>query len=843
VAIPSGPSPRSVEGTSASTRVSARTHSVQSVTTHRPDVPRLRVIGDLDPTNMGDPAGELGLFRGCRTVADLRAVLRQQVEVEVAAMSASIADADAFDVIELQRMRELPPVPDPRVVMPDGSGVVVEIVAAILLARPSRKPDPTPRPETRPHEQTSMLHQRAQRLIRLVTYYGQFEAKLSQDPLAHLAADYRSAVMGIRNMQYDVVRDDHEAQLFEHPVVAKLMATHLGYSYRDVVRVRDAMSRIAGDRMTRLRDETGAIIMRHHGVAPEDVPLDERQAFMDRMIPFMFLPADRARITVADVATSSGLEPTVARAVLDSYAQEFDTGTTAAQRVLDVLVGENPFLTAPLVTDGEGGFVATANDVGLDSLRRVVEAALPTNSEEVRRYDKKARQPVSEGIALQHLATILGHSPDFARLDYYAPKAGNDWAVMGADCTDLNEFGDVVEADGLFVIDDVAICVEMKAKSVAPQARRGDVKRLSRDLRATIGDGCSQTARLQSLIETNGGIWLQSKTWHDLSHVREVRSVLVLLDDVGPLGTNLGELARVGVIPTERPAWITSLHDLATIAQVSYCPGEFLLYLRRRTDSDVRRRFEAVDELDLYMLFFQGGLYIAPDPDATRTMHPAMPPVRNRDRREHARDDIPTMVNNHCQPLDAWMQRHRIEEHNEPATKPMFVLSPEIRPLIGALNANRPPGWLRACADVLSMSTEGQRDLAKGVAETSRRARRDGEYHDSYLSLAGAWGHPTFFVAVRPGGVERPAAQERLLTYMSAKRHQVGSDRAYGLMFDTRQNLEYVAYINSPLEADPDLDALGVAMELRPVGGATLPPVPPSARRATRRLRGRRTRR
>src|SRR6476469_170855 len=56
---------------------------------------------------------------------------------------------------------------------------------------------------------------------------------------------------------------------------------------------------------------------------------------------------------------------------------------------------------------------------------------------------------------------------------------------------------------GLFVIDDVAIVVETKGKSMADQSRRGDITRLSRDLAATIGGACQQAKRLQGLIETN----------------------------------------------------------------------------------------------------------------------------------------------------------------------------------------------------------------------------------------------------------------------------------------------------------------------------------------------------
>lgn len=66
--------------------------------------PLRRVLGDLNPASFGDPIQELGLFRACRTVAEVRGVFREQAEAEVGAMTALVEEADAFDVIELMRL-------------------------------------------------------------------------------------------------------------------------------------------------------------------------------------------------------------------------------------------------------------------------------------------------------------------------------------------------------------------------------------------------------------------------------------------------------------------------------------------------------------------------------------------------------------------------------------------------------------------------------------------------------------------------------------------------------------------------------------------------------------------
>ena len=345
---------------------------------------------------LSEALSELKLFEDCETSQDVRAVLYEQTKQAVSAITDLIAEADAFDVIELMRMREFPPVPDPRVVMPESSALVVEIVAAVLLSRASRKPDPRPRRETRPHEAVTALHQHASRLSRIATYRLQFESHLRDDPLAALAAEYQAAVLNIRNLQYDQIRLEHERRLFANPGVEELMHQYLGYSYADVLAVRSAMAELSSQRMTALRDGTADIIEKYPGVSPAEIPADDVDEFMNMMIPFMFLPADRAVITGEEVAAAARIDVETATRVLSSYAQTFDPTVDAVERVYNMLAGTNLFLVTPLVTDGDGNFVATTNDVGLDSLRRIFEKALPPNSQEFVRYDKGARQKTSE---------------------------------------------------------------------------------------------------------------------------------------------------------------------------------------------------------------------------------------------------------------------------------------------------------------------------------------------------------------------------------------------------------------------------------------------------------------
>ena len=793
-----------------------------------------KVMGDLHPEWYGDLVNELMPFRNCRTTSDARAILRENVEKEVAAILDLVADADAFDVIELMRMREFSIVPDPRLAPPDGASLPVEIVAAVLMARSSRKPDPTPRRDTRPHEVISELHERCMKLVRIASYRQLTEGQLRSEPLSRLASEYQGAVLNVRNLQYDHIRDEHDRRLFEMAATSELMQEHLGYSYRDVLAVRTAMNRISADRMTCLRDETGSLLMAHGHLDPKDMPADILDRFMAGMVPFMFLPADRAIITTADVARSAGLDFSTSRRVLRSFAQQFDDSESPVKRVFDLLMGNNPFLARPLVSEGDDNFALTSNDVGLDVLRRILERSLPSNSPDVRRYDQKARQPVSEKLAKSYLASILGAPVFRESYHYLAPKEGVPAEELGPRCSTLLRSTNDVEGDALFVIDDVAIIVEVKGRSIADQARRGDVRRLSRDLEVTLRDGARQATRLRELIETNHGIWENKDRWLDLSDIREVRTLVVVLDDIGPLGTNLADLQNAGLLPEDRPPLILSLHDLAVIAEIGERPSEFLLYLRRRTDSPVLTYYRAVDELDLYMLFLAADLYVEDDPDDLRVSHPSMPPVASSERRRHRRSAIGTMVSDNCAELSVWMNRDTLPQSDAPV-KPSMNAPAELLELIDKLSALGKPGWFRCGADLLALSGKGQRRLLSTIETCARATRKDGTYHDALMAFAGMWGFATVFVATRPNSAEVAEVKERLRLYIRAKQYQLQADRAYGFIFDQNGRLEDTFYSNSVEKSDSVLDRVVIDMKLQPVG-QKVPPIPPSARRATKRM-------
>jgi hypothetical protein len=757
------------------------------------------------------------IFAGASTSEELDRRLNEEVQHEVSAMLEIFGDLDAFDVIELVRLRELPIVPvaglEPGY---DGNGAVIDLVSLVLLARGSRTPGAPPHVDTQPSAIIPSLHDAAARMVRLGTYRAQTSAALrADDPLARLAAEYQSYLVSVRGLQYDSVQSRHDAALFARPEIEALLIAHLGFSYQDFMAVRTAIQERYSDTLTRLRDTTADIVMttRSEGRAPTATEIETVQ---DSMQQWMFLPGERAAFTVADIVQLTGIEPARVQAVLAAFSMDFNDQLDAAEVVKRFLRGVNPLARTSLIRDSDGRHLMTGIQIGSDSFRAVAEASLKQSNRSWQRYDK-VRAEVSETLALDALAKLLGTQPSHVNVKYMAPKEGVAADALGPDCADLHVVANQTENDGLFLIEDVAICVEVKGRTVADAARRGDHARLKTEIDNIFGSGTMQARRLETLIRTNEGLWLEDGSWLDLGHVREIRSIVVGLDFFGPLAVALGDLQRAGLLGTGSLPWIVGLHDLDVICSVLDRPTELLLYLRRRTDSGVALHYRGSDELDLFMLFMDGGLYVEQDPDEVRQLHPSGGPVRASDRRRYQQDARPTIVGTYTDPLDAWM--YWIEGTSpEEAAKPTFNSHESACQIVDFLADGNKPGWFRFGADLLGLSGEAQQRLGDNLRTLAERTRTDHQWHTLVQGFAGMWGHPSLFAGTAPQDLLRDTAVKSLRQYMTAKRYQLRSDRSLGLVLDEGGDIVHVLYANNLLASSPELDALVTAVGLQPVG-------------------------
>lgn len=784
---------------------------------------------------LGRMAATVGRFREGETPFEYVARGPQIIRDHVTWIANALADADAFDVVELLRMREMPMALDGyRESVADHFPAAIDLVSLILLARGHRARLGADTARARPAAVIAEIHDRASELLTVGTFTLLASGQKNEfGPLTMLAASYVSHDLTVQFKQYLHIHDEINSALFSSIHLGDLLVESIGFSYEDFVAVREAIGEVLSDKFFAVRDELGDVAREwaesgRNGQDPARVAEGQR-AFRD----MMELPAGRAAFTAVEIAKASGVEIERVQRVLERFSLPFGDPFDPVAAVEAFLRGDNPFRTVTLLRDAEDRYITLGEPIGTDCFRQVIEAALKDDQAKFRRYERR-RAAVSEQLSMKHLTKLLGESPAHVNLKYFRAKPGIDVASLGPHAEDVTTLADQTEADGLFLIEDVAVCVEVKGKSLSRQTRQGNVQRLTTDLRTTVGEATSQALRLEEHIRTNGGLWLEDRSWLDLSSIREIRSVAVALDDLGPLATALDELVRANVIKSDRFPWIVTLHDLAVVAEVVDRPAEFLLYLRRRTESEVSLKYWAIDELDLFMLFFDGGLYVEPDPDRVGEEFLGMPRPNGADRRRYRESSVPTRVMTHTDPLDAWVY-YREGSSAEAAQKPSFVSHPGVLDLVDFLQDGKKPGWFRFSADLLNLSEESQGSVAAAIEQTISMTLEDGQTHHSFMAFAGSWGYPTLFIGSRPASMPPQEASKRLAMYGIAKKHQIKSDRALMVLFDQHGTIRSIRYDNAPPRDDARLDEAAALMGLIPPETMARP-IPPSARRETKRL-------
>lgn len=794
-----------------------------------------RLVRNLGLEDADDTLGELALAVGASDLQDLETRIRGAVESEVRGILASTEVLDAFDVIELMRQRELPLVPA-LALRPgyDGSAAAIELIALVLLTRAGRHPSDTPREDTRPNEVIAELHSRALRLMRLAVFRSKtFEALHRGDPVARLSAEYQAHAVGVRALQYDGIQNEHESALFSRPDLQKILTRRLGFSYADFQAVRTCVQSLTDSRFTAARDLTGDAVLALKAEDREPTG-SEAEILRQALADLFFLPAERAAFTADDLAEHTDLDVEVIHRVLAAFSIGFDPGLDPVDAVVGFLRGRNPFTSRGLVREG-AQHVLVSGPIDSDAFRAAAERALK-NTPDWDRYDT-IRGEVSESLAVRALTRSLATAPLATNLEYFAPNEGQGAECLSRMCPDATSVGKQTEADALFVIDDVAICLEVKGRLIAEQARRGDLARLRTEIKNTMGSGALQAQRLACLISENGGVWTSAGSWLDLSQVRETRTIVASLDTFGPLSVALGDLVRADLVQKPLP-WMTSIHDVDVISRVVDRPAEFLLYLRRRTESGVAEAYRGSDELDLFMLFLGGGLYVEDDPDEIHGRYPRTSVPSNAARKRRAADATPTMVGTFTDPLDAWMY-HVDGTSPFEAEKPSFTCDPQMAQLVDFISREHKPGWLRTGADLLSINGSAQRKLTRELKNLSTKTARDAKPHTLSQGFASSSGFSVFFARSVPQGCDEAVEERRLYEHMLAKKHQVGADRSFGMLVDERGRVLLTAYTNDPPQVDADLDALGERLGLQRTWEQRRNPSPRSEQKRKRRRRRR----
>jgi hypothetical protein len=808
-----------------------------------------RRLPDLEIVEADLRGLELGFEKMQATLARLPVVSSYEELVQlapglIAAAVRRIEEAaepfDVFDVIESLKMRELP--------MGllgfserehDGMAAVIELAAIVLLSRGGR--EARTGPAANPGKAVEPIGEAARELLLLGGFVsGRPPSSDAPRDIAktEIAESLKTYELAVRNRQYQSIRDQHDPKLFGNEYVSRDMVEELGFNFADYVAVRQAIQEVTSERLQAAADQFYGAFGDATAATNWDVGAladDVRERALSGLTGLFLRPGERASFTAGEISAWTGVEEVVVRAVLAPYVLSFEAGDPT-DLVRSFLDGYNPFASKSLLVDAFGNYLSTGAQLGDDMLRTAVEEGL---SEKAKRRYVKVRTRVSEDLASGYFDTMILPDQKHVNLKYWAPAAGQGPDVVAQGSTGFRTTAKQTEMDALIIAEDVAICVEVKGAGLRQESRGGHAVKLASDLEKTVGEAATQADRARALIDVNRGLQTESG-WLSLEGVREVHSVVVTLDDLGPAGIALDAMVRAGVVTTPRVPWIVSLHDLAVISRVVDRPAELLLYLRRRASPMFAQVFHAFDELDLFMMFLNDGLFFEDDPDRVAAANPAAPPVTSAQRRRYQRSLVPKTVATHTDPLDQWMyaSEHPEEAGADEYPKPHFKSEARVGAMVDDMTRERKPGWLRAGADLLAFSGDAQAGVARAIERTAMSTRADGMWHNAYMSQMSERGHFGLFIGSVPPGSTLAEATARLERYARAKVHQMHADRSLGVIVSPSGAIENIGYGNHEWVEDAELDALVAEMGLTSASRMSHSMPPPSARRATVRLRG-----
>jgi hypothetical protein len=714
----------------------------------------------------------------------------------------------------------------------DISTAILELIALTLACRDAASGEPATAPD-RSRFMPPHIEAAAQEALGAGSMIALFESPRSgpEDAIVFFSTQRE---ITLRNPVYPHMLLDTLRGLFANRAVDAECRAVLGFTGQEAVEVMEAVRTLSVakladrfDRMEAARDASLPALQawrRRHRDDTQIPPEEHRSAVREVIGAVEDLTTNISRATVIDpavVAEQTGHDRSTVEAVLDAYtATRF---TDIAELLERFFRGDNPLRTAPIVTDTQGRRMLVHDALALPAVREVIETRLKAASRQDA-YERHRGQWV-ENAAVDLLAGVFPGADVFRGFQYFVPDPR-----AATPETDPEKYTKRVEGDGLIIVDDVALIIEVKSVTLTAEARGGVARRLRGKLRDIVTEAANQAGRLRERILADKRIRLKDGQWIDVSGIREIHTIAVGLEDLSGVTTATTMLLAAGVLQPGHIPWTVSVHDLRIVCELLDRPSELLLYLRRRTEPEATWKYRAVDELDLFLLFLELGLYVEPDPRERAQALPWSGQPSAADLRRFAAQQ-PELVISQTAPLDVWYDS-QLDPTAEAATKPQLEADQKVLDLVDLVSATNAPGWLSTAVSLLEGDAKVQRRLGRQAAELAKLVRQDGHYHTATHLMPKSSGEHILLIWACLTSDNDDATVSHLLRYLQAKKHQAGTHRATCMIFDpTGKRLLRLLYDNRPPGPDPALDAdLAHLVPLEKMR----PAIPPRRRRKRR---------
>lgn len=755
-----------------------------------------------------------------------------QIEAEyvraVDEFAAAAAKFNPFELIESARIAWLPWAPvGHNVVTTDAGAAAVELFAGIAIAATNGQ-DVGDFPKHPPQALATFVSESRPALDHLVNlaHLRNIARADPADKMTIIGLLVRGNEVWVRNRSYPPMVEDTLRQLFGESGVREALIAGVGFDVEDAIDVLNSIDRLQQARFNqRFRDMGKAVDEAMRSAEGEEAPdaevIDKARArFMAMWEP----SEDDATVTVDDLVSATSRPERIVRAVVHRFGVSL-TDVAPGEVVEAFTTGNNPWRTCPVAVTPSGRVMLPHNALTVDAVRQNLEEHLK-GSPAWEPYAKH-RGDALEARVTAALEKVLPGATIRSGFEYYLPVDSSELQAA-----DPERYSKRVEGDHLVVLDDVALVVEDKAVAFSALARGGKLARIRTDLTGIITKAAEQSGRLADAISRDGGIRVHGEGWVDLGDVREIHTIGVSLDDLSSVATATAELVRTGLLAPANIPWTVSVHDLELIVELVERPAQFLLYLQRRRHPEVTVMYAAADELDLFLYFFEAGLWVEPDPDRVRAAFPFLPAPTTAERRRY-RLQRPGFITSRTDPLDRWFYAGRAGGHSPQeadvatAARPRMVASP-LAHVLDALEADRPSSWVSIGALLLAQSTESQHKLAADVRRLLANPTGDSKGRSMTIPFAGSTNPDDgwlLVLATLPVSVDRETEERRLREYLRVKKHQLSLPRGALLLFsEDTSELVAVMYDGFVGPLPPELEAKLTL--LRPPGALRSRPNP-----------------
>lgn len=649
------------------------------------------------------------------------------------------------------------------------------------------------------------------------------------DPLALIALILRGSQVWVRNTSYpDKVEATLRDLLDGDNFVRAALNSELGFDAADAIAVLESCHNLqevkTNQRMRRMFESMQAAM---DSVSDGELEPEMRDTTSAKLSAAFEPDSVSATVSIDEIISDTGITAERIRAVVERF--RLDLGSATPAKVIDdFMAGNNPLRTRPIIVTDNGRIMLPHNALTANAVKENLEQHLKTSTACDTYAQHRGR--LLETRTRAALERVLPGAKYRDGFEYYVPATpAEKEARVPANYTKR------VEGDHLVLLDDVAVIVEDKAVALSALSLGGKTNRIRTDLTGIITKAAQQAGRLREAIEYDGGVLIEDEGWVDLTQIREIHTIAVSLDDLSSITTATAELVRAGLLEPTNIPWTVSLHDFELISELTERPAEFLLYLRRRRNPTATVMYTAADELDLFLFYFENGLWVEPDPDQLRTAFPFLPKPTPGERRRYRRQ-MPSLITSRTDPLDQW---HYSKADNgrdmKFVPKPTMVPSP-LAPLVDELQNRLVYGWLSIGATLLEAATPTQHKMARTADELLTRAVETGSPRSLTMPIttttipADGW---LLVWATFPAGEDPATFERKMRDYIRTKKHQLSLPRGAVFLYDEPTRELIGVYFDDhigPLSADLSarLGSLRPATALRNR-------LPPHAKRPARR--------